>query len=107
MGYTIRIRTLLVFAGLATLAAAQTPAAKSPCTLVTPEDAATILGPNVDKYDDPLGRGCVYQDKGHKMYLLAKTVSGPNVKTGFEIPKAMISRSGGTVRDEPGLGAGA
>jgi hypothetical protein len=93
---------LLVGMGLAVAASAQTPTGKNACTLVTPEEAATILGP--DPVKNEINGICLYEAKGQKMVLKIDAPKTGVTKALQQMPKALVPQGGGTVREEPGVG---
>lgn len=88
-----------VFLTLAVPALAQ----KSGCDLVTQSEAASILGSAVDK--QAFGTTCIYKMKGTGVSLVVKIAK--NSSAAVSSTKASFAKVGGTVKDEPGLGAGA
>ena len=104
------IPTLSIFTLLGGIGAAQTPSAKSGCSLVTEEDAVTIVGPVGQKLDS--GPNCVHGSKGPSaaaVALAVKVDSSPQVKELFTMPKILAAKASTpvTVKDEPGLSPGA
>ncbi len=96
---------VVLCAALVSTAAAQA-SPKNSCALVTVEDAVAVVGPTAVKQIDT-GKNCVYGAAGQKLHLAVAADSGPHAKDGMEMPKLMVSKYGGTVKDEPGVGAGA
>ena len=80
---------------------------KSPCSLITVEDARAFLGGTPDeKVDSP--EICAYGLKGQAVKLTAVnyTVSAAAPKL-FEMTRHGIESTKGLAKDEPGLGANA
>jgi hypothetical protein len=96
---------LLLFTLCASLAVAQIPATKSACAILTPEDAATILGPDPLKVESE--GSCVYMPQKGPVSLSIRVSSvethGQEVMT---TQKQMLSQMGGATQEEASLGAG-
>jgi len=90
---------MAVFAALAV----PVPAQKSGCVLVTQQEAAALLGKAVETQS--FATTCIYKVKGSTISLVAKTHK--NTPTSVNIAKTNFSKTGGVVKDEPGVGPGA
>jgi hypothetical protein len=92
--------TLVVFAALAVPVLAQ----KTGCFMVTQQEAAVILGKPVET--QAFASSCIYKVKGSTtVSLVAKTHK--NNPTAVNSVKANFAKTGGVVKDEPGIGPGA
>jgi hypothetical protein len=91
--------TTIMFAALALPALAQ----KSGCAMVTQQEAAALLGKAVDV--QAFATTCAYKVKGSTVSLVARThKSNPSY---VSKTKANFTKTGGVVKDEPGVGPGA
>ena len=91
--------TTVLFVALAVPVLAQ----KSGCVMLTQKEAAALLGKPVET--QMFATTCVYRVKGTTVSLIAKThKNNPTVVTAA---KANFVGTGGVVKDEPSLGAGA
>jgi hypothetical protein len=96
---------LLLFTLCASLAVAQVPATKSACAILTPEDAATILGP--DPVQVAAEDSCVYTHQKEPVSLSIRVSSaGAHGKEVMATQKQMLSQMGGSTQEEASLGTG-
>jgi hypothetical protein len=72
-------RTLLAFAVIVPMATPLASQESSICSLVTLEDAATILGSSAKETKD--GRGCIWEDATEKPELIVRAINIPSVLT--------------------------
>jgi hypothetical protein len=104
---------LIASTSLATAAGGASPSpAKKPekesrvCTLVTPEEAASVLGPGAQRMPgDQIGT-CFYVVKGKSMQLVLRIEDDMPASFLEVVRKPAMTEKGYTLQDEPSLGKG-
>jgi hypothetical protein len=100
-GVTIALAALLVLGGVAS--PAQT---KGGCSLITPDEAASVLGGKGEQNE--VGPMCVFVDKVHHLALtVSNTTYGPKTQLVFDESRKGALGQKAVVKDETGFGVGA
>src|SRR5262249_44136178 len=78
------------------------------CNLVTPEEAATLLGPKAERVEGDQHGTCFYMVKGQSLQLVIRIEEMNATPTMFlnVVRKPAMVEKGYTVKDEPSLGKG-